>query len=116
MLVENFGHGFGEGWLIAADAGEGFLALDALGNRGVGISHPDYFVPLRDGDTQGLHRLRHIEFVLYKFQRAESGLVDFEDDVRLIEADVGDSIAPFSELGPCGKVDLSVVFHIISES
>ena len=116
MFAEDAGHGLGKGRLVAADAGEGFLALDALGNRGVGISHTDYFVHFWNRDAQGLDRLGHVEFVLYEFHCAERRLVDLEDDVRLFQADVSDTIAPFPELGPGRKVDLSVLFHNISES
>jgi hypothetical protein len=92
-----------------ADAGEGFLAVDNLGNSGIGISYAYYLIDLGHRNTQSLYGLGDLVFVFYGLEGAQSFIIHFEDDIRTVRICIGFAIASFSHLIPSGEVNGGII-------
>lgn len=104
--------------LVVADAGEGFLALDALGDCSISITHTYDFTNLWHRKAQRLNGLGDIVFVLHGLKTAQTGFVDFKEYVRARRVFVSLAVAAFAHLTPLGQVCLLIacVIHVDKNS
>ena len=108
LFAQQAGHLLHAFRLVVADAGEGFLALDALGDGGIGLADAYDLVHFRDREAQALHGPGHIVFVLDEFQCVQGRFVHFQDQGRVGGIRIGLSVAALTYLLPFGKVNLGI--------
>ena len=105
------GHLLGALGFVVADAREGFLALDALGDGGIGISDLYDAIYCGDSNSEAGHSLGNIVFMLDGFPSAQTGIIHLEDFVRISGGDISLPVAALANLGVVVQINSFVSIH-----
>ena len=89
-----------------ADAGEGFLALDALGDGCVGTTYTHDLIHFRHRKAKLLHGFGYIVFMFDGLIRAQAGIIHLQYNIRTGSVFVCLAVTALADLFPLRQVYL----------